>query len=96
MKMNTKQLENKINELYGNSISVNGEFIEEYIREYIEENGDINTVQYTIIDAFNVVNSEDEEIEISLKYIVNVDYIFNEEEELTDFNFDVVEVEKIY
>ena len=94
--MNTKQLENKINELYGNSISVNGEFIEEYIREYIEENGDINTVQYTIIDAFNVVNSEDKEIGISLEYIVNVDYIFNEEEELTDFNFDVVEVEKIY
>ena len=94
--MNTKQLENKINELYGNSISVNGEFIEEYIREYIEENGDINTVQYTIIDAFNVVNSEDKEIGISLEYIVNVDHIFNEAEESTDFNFDVVEVEKIY
>ena len=94
--MNTKQLENKINGLYGNNISVSGEFIEEYIREYIEENWDINTVQYTIIDAFNVVNSEDKEIEISLEYIVNVDYIFNEEEELTDFNFDVVEVEKIY
>ena len=36
--MNTKQIENKINELYNNSISVNGEFIEEFIREYIEEN----------------------------------------------------------
>ena len=94
--MNTRQLENKINGLYGNNISVNGEFIEEYIREYIEENWDINTVQYSIIDTFNVVNSEDEETEISLKYIVNVDYIFNEGEELTDFNFDVVEVEKIY
>ena len=34
--MNTKQIENKINELYNNSISVNGEFIEEFIREYIE------------------------------------------------------------
>ena len=94
--MNTKQLENKINGLYGNNISVSGEFIEEYIREYIEENGDINTVQYTIIDTFNVVNSEDKEMEISLEYIVNVDYIFNKEEELIDFNFDVVEVEKIY
>ena len=94
--MNTKQLENKINELYGNNISVSGEFIEEYIKEYIEENGDINTLQYSIIDTFNVVNSEDKEMEISLEYIVNVDYIFNEEEELTDFNFDVVEVEKIY
>ena len=94
--MNTRQLENKINGLYNNSISVNGEFIEEYIKEYIEENGDINTVQYTIIDTFNVVNSEDKEIEISLRYVVDADYIFNEEEELTDFNFDVVEVEKIY
>ena len=94
--MNTRQLENKINELYGNNISVSGEFIEEYIREYIEENWDINTVQYSIIDTFNVVNSEDKEMEISLEYIVNVDYIFNEGEELTDFNFDVVEVEKIY
>ena len=94
--MNTKQLENKINGLYNNSISVNGEFIEEYIKEYIEENGDINTVQYTIIDTFNVVNSEDKEIEISLRYVVDADYIFNEEEELTDFNFDVVEVKKIY
>ena len=94
--MNTKQLENKINGLYGNNISVSGEFIEEYIREYIEENGDINTVQYTIIDAFNVIDSEDKETEISLEYIVNVDYIFNEKEELTDFNFEVVEVEKIY
>ena len=53
-------------------------------------------MQYSIIDAFNVVNSEDKEMEISLEYIVNVDYIFNELEELTDFNFDVVEVEKIY
>lgn len=95
-KMNTRQLENKINGLYGNNISVSGEFIEEYIREYVEENGDINTVQYIISDTFNVVNSEDKETEISLEYIVNVDYIFNEEEELTDFNFDVVEVEKIY
>ena len=94
--MNTRQLENKINGLYGNNISVSGEFIEEYIREYVEENGDINTVQYTIIDAFNVINSEDKETEISLEYIVNVDYIFNEGEELTNFNFDVVEVEKIY
>ena len=94
--MNTRQLENKINELYGNNISVSGEFIEEYIREYIEENCDINTVQYSIIDTFNVVNSEDKEMEISLEYIVNVDYIFNEEKELTDFNFDVVKVEKIY
>ena len=94
--MNTRQLENKINELYGNNISVSGEFIEEYIREYVEENGDINTVQYIISDTFNVVNSEDKEIKISLEYIVNVDYIFNEEKELTDFNFDVVEVEKIY
>ena len=94
--MNTRQLENKINGLYGNNISVSGEFIEEYIREYIEENGDINTVQYIISDTFNVVNSEDKEIKISLEYIVNVDYIFNEGEELTDFNFDVVEVEKIY
>ena len=94
--MNTKQLENKINGLYANTISVCGEFIEEYIKEYIEENGDINTVQHTIIDTFNVVNSEDKEVEISLEYIVNVDYIFNEDEELTDFNFDVVEVEKIY
>ena len=94
--MNMKQLENKINELYGNNISVSGEFIEEYIKEYIEENGDINTLQHTIIDTFNVVNSEDKEMEISLEYIVNVDYIFNEKEELTDFNFEVVEVEKIY
>ena len=94
--MNTRQLENKINELYGNNISVSGEFIEEYIREYIEENWDINTVQYIISDTFSVINSEDEEIEISLEYIVNVEYVFNEEEELTDFNFDVVEVEKIY
>ena len=94
--MNIKQLENKIKGLYGNNISVSGEFIEEYIREYIEENGDINTVQYTIIDAFNVIDSEDKETEISLEYIVNVDYIFNEKEELTDFNFEVVEVEKIY
>ena len=94
--MNTRQLENKINELYGNNISVSGEFIEEYIREYIEENWDINTVQYIISDTFSVINSEDEEIEISLEYIVNADYIFNEEEEMTDFNFDVVEVEKIY
>ena len=94
--MNTRQLENKINELYGNNISVSGEFIEEYIKEYIEENWDINTVQYSIIDTFNVVNSEDKETEISLGYIVNVDYIFNKEEELIDFNFDVVEVEKIY
>ena len=93
--MNTRQLENKINELYNNSISVNGEFIEEYIKEYIEENGDINTVQHTIIDAFNVVNSEDEEIEISLRYVVDADYVFDDElEELIDFNFDVVEVEK--
>ena len=94
--MNTKKLENKINGLYNNSISVNGEFIEEYIREYIEENGDINTVQYTIIDTFNVVNSEDKEIEISLEYLVNADYIFNEDDELIDFNFNVIEVEKIY
>ena len=79
--MNTKQIENKINELYNNSISVNGEFIEEFIREYIEENGDINTVQHTIIDTFNVVDSEDKEIEISVKYIVGVDYIYNEDEE---------------
>ena len=48
------------------------------------------------LDTFNVVNSEDKEMEISLEYIVNVDYIFNEKEELTDFNFEVVEVEKIY
>ena len=94
--MNTRQLENKINRLYGNNISVCGEFLEEYIKEYIEENGDVNTLQYSIIDTFNVVDSEDKEMEISLKYIVNVDYIFNEGEELTDFNFDVVEVEKIY
>lgn len=94
--MNTRQLENKINGLYNNSISVKGEFIEEYIREYIEENGDINTVQYTIIDTFNVINSEDEEIEISLEYLVNADYIFNEDDELIDFNFNVIEVEKIY
>ena len=94
--MNTKQIENKINELYNNSISVNGEFIEEFIREYIEENGDINTVQHTIIDIFNVVDSEDKEIEISVKYIVGVDYIYNEDEEYYSFNFDVVEVEKIY
>ena len=94
--MNTKKLENKINGLYNNSISVNGEFIEEYIREYIEENGDINTVQYTIIDTFNVVNSEDKEIKVSLMYTVNVEYVFDEEEELIDFNFEVVEVEKIY
>lgn len=94
--MNTRQLENKINGLYNNNISVNGEFIEEYIREYIEENGDINTLQYTIIDTFNVVNSEDKEIEISLEYTVNVDYIFNEDDELINFNFEVVEVEKIY
>ena len=94
--MNTKQLENKIKGLYGNNISVSGEFIEEYIREYIEENGDINTVQYIISDTFSVINSEDKEMEISLEYIVNVDYIFNKEEELIDFNFDVVEVEKIY
>ena len=94
--MKTRQLENKINGLYANTISVCGEFIEEYIKEYIEENGDINTVQHTIIDTFSVINSEDKEVEISLEYIVNVDYIFNEEEELTDFNFDVVEVEKVY
>ena len=94
--MNMKQLENKINGLYNNSISVNGEFIEEYIKEYIEENGDINTLQHTIIDTFNVIDSEDKEIEISVKYIVGVDYVFDEEEELIDFNFDVVEVEKIY
>lgn len=95
--MNTKQLENKINGLYANTISVCGEFIEEYIKEYIEENGDINTVQYTIIDTFNVINSEDKEVEISLEYIVEVVYVFDEEtEELIDFNFDVIEVEKIY
>ena len=93
--MNTSQLENKINRLYNNSISVNGEFIEEFTREYIEENGDINTVQQTIIDSFNVVDSEDKEIEISLKYIVDVDYIYNEDEEYYSFNFDVIEVEKI-
>lgn len=94
--MNMKQLENKINGLYNNSISVNGEFIEEYIREYIEENGDINTVQHSVIDVFSVINSGDEEIEISLMYTVNVEYFFDEEEELIDFNFEVVEVEKIY
>lgn len=94
--MNMKQLENKINGLYNNSISVSGEFIEEYIREYIEENGDINTLQYTIIDTFNVIDSEDKEIEVSLMYTVNVEYVFDEEEELIDFNFEVVEVEKIY
>ena len=95
--MNTRQLENKINGLYGNNISVNGEFIEEYIKEYIEENGDINTVQHTITDTFSVINSEDKEIEISLEYIVNVEYVFDDElEELIDFNFDVIEVKKIY
>ena len=94
--MNMKQLENKINGLYNNSISVNGEFIEEYIKEYIEENGDINTLQHTIIDTFNVIDSEDKEMEISLMYTVNVEYVFDKEEELIDFNFDVVEVEKIY
>ena len=94
--MNMKQLENKINGLYDNSISVSGEFIEEYIREYIEENGDINTLQHTIIDTFNVIDSEDEEIEISLEYIVNVEYVFDDElEELIDFNFDVIEIKKI-
>ena len=36
------------------------------------------------------------EIEISVKYIVGVDYIYNEDEEYYSFNFDVVEVEKIY
>ena len=91
--MNTRQLENKINGLYNNSISVNGEFIEEYIKEYIEENGDINTLQHTIIDTFNVIDSEDKEMEISLMYTVNVEYVFDKEEELIDFNFEVVEVD---
>ena len=91
--MNTRQLENKINGLYNNSISVNGEFIEEYIREYIEENGDINTVQHSVIDTFTVIDSEDKEMEISLMYTVNVDYVFDEEEELIDFTFEVVEVD---
>ena len=42
--MKTRQLENKINGLYANTISVCGEFIEEYIKEYIEENGSTRTV----------------------------------------------------
>lgn len=87
--MNIKVLEKNI--LDHLNIDVDGTLIENYIHEYIEENGDINTVKYNIPDT--LTDEEGQETEIN--YIVLVDFKFYEDdaEELESFNFEILDIE---
>ena len=64
--------------------------VEEYVREFVEENGDYLISCYTVDDT--LVNEKEEEFELC--YIANVDFIFDEDtEELMDYSIDIVGVD---
>lgn len=89
--MNVKGLEKNI--LDHLNIEVDGTIIEDYIREYIEENRDTNTVRYIIPDTLFLDEDETEEAYISYTVLVDFKFYEDDEEELESFSFEVLEIE---
>lgn len=71
-------------------VEVETDFVMEYIKEQIEENGDINISCYSINDT--IINEETNK-EYEITYNVVVDYNFNNDEELESFDFNIISIE---
>ena len=73
--------------LEATGVEIETDFIMEYIKEEIEENGDINVSCYSINDT--IINEETNK-EYEITYNVVVDYNFNDDEELESFDFNII------
>ena len=71
-------------------VEVETDFVMEYIKEQIEEIGDVNVNYYSINDT--IINEETNK-EYEITYNVIVDYNFNDDEELESFDFNIISIE---
>lgn len=86
--LTASEIRSQILEITG--VEVETDFIIEYIKEEIEEIGDINVNCYSINDT--IINEETNK-EYEITYNVIVDYNFNDDEELESFEFNIISIE---